>query len=83
MATKSNNIIAKVVEISYKSTTYVGNPVYWVDIETLSGERLKGYTKPNAAIGYYIDNSLYKNFCEISYHYTKSGAMVLESAKIL
>ena len=83
MATKNFKVIAKVISTSYKSTTSYGNNVYFVEIETQNGERMKGYTLPNAAIGYYINNSPFRNYCVITCHYTKSGALVLESAKSL
>ena len=35
---------AKVLGISYKTTSYYGNPSYWVKFETAKGEILKGYT---------------------------------------
>ena len=83
MKTKYFSIRAKVVDIWHKTTTNVGNNVSWVKLETEKGEFLQGYTKPNAAIGIYIYNSPYKEICEFTYHYTKSGLMVLDSAKRL
>jgi hypothetical protein len=83
MATKKYIIRAKVVDVWYKTTTNLGNNVYWVKLETEKGSILQGYTRPNSAICFYISNSPYKELSDISYHYTKSGVMVLDSAKSL
>ena len=68
---------AKVLGISYKTTSYYGNPSYWVKFETTKGEILKGYTANNASCGYSISNYEGKE-CVITYHYTRNGNLIID-----
>ena len=74
---KNSIIIAKVLSTSYKSTSFVGNPSYWVRFETKEGEILKGYTATNASCGYGCGNFIHRN-CELSYHTTKKGNIIID-----
>ena len=53
-------VIAKVISTRYRSTSYYGNPSYYVTLETKDGQVWRCYTAPNASIGYEIENGEYK-----------------------
>lgn len=59
-ATKYDYIDGKVLNVRYRNTSSMGNPSYWVTIETKDGEIVRGYTSPNASLGYEIENSYLK-----------------------
>lgn len=76
---KTNNIkvTAKVIYISYKCTSFYGNPSYWVLFETESGT-IHAYTASDAACGYGCKN-YDGRMCEITYHFTRKGNAIITS----
>jgi len=69
--------VVEVIGTSYKSTSYYGNPSYWVTFTKSDGETLTGYTANNAACGYGCTNFNGKK-CEITYHYTRIGNIIID-----
>lgn len=59
-ATKYEFVEGRVIGVRYRNTSSYGNPSYWVTIETPDGDIIRGYTSPNASIGYGINNPEYK-----------------------
>ena len=60
-----------------------GNPAFYGEFENAAGETLKGRTSSDAACAYGFLN-YYKEFKrEITYHFTKSGAVHFDYIKIL
>ena len=76
MKTNKINAVVKVQATKYKSTSFYGNPSYWVIFEH-NGERIKAYTATDAACGYGCTNYEGK-MCEISYHYTRTGNAIID-----
>jgi len=76
MAQKNIKVTAKVIGTSYKSTSYYGNPSYWVSFETTDGETVHAYTATDAACGYGCTNFNGKD-CAITYHYTRNGNAII------
>lgn len=76
MATKDIKAVVKVITCSYKSTSFYGNPSYWVLFE-YNGEKIKGYTASDASCGYGCTNFNGGKECEISFHYTKKGNVII------
>ena len=74
---KNITIRAKVVDISYKCTSYYGNPSYWVTFETKEGAIIHAHTANNAACGYGCKNYENKE-CEITYHYTQNNNAIID-----
>lgn len=62
---------------SYKSTSYYGNPSYWVNFTNSNNKTLTGYTANNAACGYGCTNFNGKR-CEITYHYTRNNNIIID-----
>ena len=80
MATKKIVVTAKVIGTSYKSTSYYGNPSYWVLFETEDGKEIRAYTASNAACAYSCTNFNGKQ-CVITYHYTRTGSAIIDYMK--
>lgn len=76
METKKINAVVKVQTIKYKSTSYYGNPSYWVTF-VHDGDLIIGYTANNAACGYGCSNYNGK-MCAITYHYTRKGNVIID-----
>ena len=70
--------IGKIKGVSYRNTSYYGNPSYYVTFENEKGETIKGYTAANAACAYGAKNPDLKEFAYIEYHKTKSGKIVID-----
>lgn len=73
-------ITAKVIKTQYKSTSYYGNPSYWVVFQTKENNIIMGYTANNASCGYSCTNFLNKE-CVITYHVTRSGNVIIDSMR--
>ena len=67
----------KVINVTYRNTSYMGNSSYWITFETET-DILKGYTKPNTKAGLIADEVNGK-VTDISYHYTKKGTLIIDS----
>lgn len=60
----------------YKTTSYYGNPSYWVWFH--DGENYeRGYTGSDCACAYGITNYRPWDKVAITYHYTKAGSCVI------
>lgn len=75
MKAKEITEVVKVQATKYKSTSFYGNPSYWVLFEH-NGELIKGYTATDAACGYGCTNYNGK-LCKITYHYTRNGNVII------
>ena len=71
-------IKGRIISTRYKSTSYYGNPKYYVSFEDENGEYYRGETANNAACAYGINNSCYKTSCYITYHVTRNGNLILD-----
>ena len=78
---KSNRIktIGKIKGVSYRNTSYYGNPSYYILFENSEGETIKGYTAANAACAYGCTNSELREFACIVYHITKGGKVIIDN----
>ena len=76
MAKNNIKVRAKVFGVQYKSTSYYGNPSYWVTFETDNGV-LTAYTATDAACGYGCRNYL-GGSAEITYHRTRTGNYIID-----
>ena len=70
--------VGKIKGVSYRNTSYYGNPSYNVLFETETGELIKGYTAADAQCGYSCANSEFRQFAYIEYHTTKGGKIVID-----
>lgn len=76
---KEININGCIVSTMYKSTSFYGNPKYFVTFKNNeTGEILRGETANNAACAYGINNSCYKTSCNIAYHVTRKGNIIVD-----
>jgi len=66
-----------IYSVRYKSTSYYGNPSYYVKFSTDDGKIITGYTASNAACGYGCSNYVNRR-AEIVYHYTRKGTLIIE-----
>lgn len=64
----------------YKTTSYYGNPSYWVWFHD-EEEFEKGYTGSNCACGYGVRNYHEGDKVLMTYHYTKAGNCVITVMK--
>ena len=72
----------KIGAIKFKSTSYYGNPSYWLFwCDEIESGHVHGYTASNASCGYYVCNSLIGKEIEISYHITKNNNLVIDIIK--
>ena len=55
-----NNITGKVIETRHAGTSNMGNPAYWVTIETDSGDVVTLRTMSNTMLAYGITNPEYR-----------------------
>lgn len=78
MTTNRIKTIGKIKGVSYRNTSYFGNPSYYITFENEEGETIKGYTAPNAACAYGCKNPDLKEFAYIEYHSTKGGKIVID-----
>ncbi len=56
----ANTITGRVVKTERATTSYYGNPAFYVTIETADGERSTFRTSTDASIAYAIENSEYR-----------------------
>lgn len=76
---KKNTIKGRIISTRYKSTSYYGNPKYFVSFENVeTGEHFWGETANNAACAYGINNSEFKKPCTITYHITRTGNVIVD-----
>ena len=77
-----DTVIVKNVE--RKGISVNGNPSYWVEFEPkyyLSEIGVsKGYTASDAQCGYSATNFVGKE-CKIEYHFTRNGALIIDTMK--
>ena len=83
----SRRLMATVIvkSVERKGMSVYGNPSYWVEFEpkySLSEIRdRKGYTASNAQCGYLVSNLLIGKECRIEYHFTRKGALIVDTMK--
>lgn len=76
---KGIKVNGRIVSTRYKSTSYYGNPKYYVSFENKeNGEILWGETANNAACAYAIENSEYRENAVIVYHVTRTGNIIVD-----
>ena len=76
---KKINIIGRIVSTRYKSTSFYGNPKYFVHFEVKeTKEIIWAETANNAACAYGINNSDFKKWCNITYHITRNGNYIVD-----
>lgn len=75
---KKINVIVFVESVSYRNTSYYGNPSYWVTFKTAEGEYITGYTGVDHACGYGCKNYVGKA-CRMTYHHTRSGNTIIDN----
>lgn len=80
MATKQFEKRVFILGVKYKSTSYYGNPSYWVYAEDDERNFYTGYTASNSACAYGLRNFEKEN-CIIEYHYTAKGSMIIDRVK--
>ena len=78
MKTKRIKVISKIKDVTFKNRSVYGNPSYYITFENEEGEKITGYTKPNADCAYGCKNPDLKEFAYIEYHVTKSGKIVID-----
>ena len=71
-------VIGKIKGTSFRNTSVYGNPSYYINFETETGEIIKGYTAPNASCGYSCTNSEFSKFAYLEYHITKGGKVIID-----
>lgn len=71
-------IKGRIISTRYKSTSYYGNPKYYVSFEDENGEYYRGETANNAACAYGIGNNDLKESCIITFHYTRMGNLIID-----
>lgn len=69
-----------IYSVRYKSTSYYGNPSYYVTFSAEDGGALCGYTASNAACGYSCSNYVNRR-AEITYHITRGGSVIIDFIK--
>lgn len=80
----SKRLMATVIVkgVARKSMSVHGNPSYWVEFEPkfkLSAIMArKGYTASDAQCSYSASNFVGKD-CRIEFHYTKTGALIIDT----
>ena len=68
-----------VTYVSRKCTSSYGNPSYWVAFaSTKEGRQFRGHTASNAQCGY-IASDLVGKKCKIGYHFTRKGALIIDT----
>lgn len=61
----------------YKTTSYYGNPSYWMWFKDADGNYHSGYTGSNCACGYSVRNFKSGDKVLVKYHYTQTGACIV------
>lgn len=79
MTTNRIKVIGKIKGASYRNTSSYGNPSYYINFETETGETIKGYTAANASCGYSCTNSEFREFAYLEYHITKGGKVIIDN----
>lgn len=73
------------LSVEYKTTSYYGNPSYYIAFLDEKGNYKRGYTASNASAGYTIKN--YRNAMNgspiyLRYHYTRTkGTLIIDGIK--
>lgn len=70
-----------VLKVEYRNNSYFGNNSYWLNFLNCEGHFERGYTSPNAACGYTVQNYRGGDTIFLRYHYTKGGKCVIDSIK--
>ena len=71
-------IKGRIISTRYKSTSYYGNPKYYVTFEDENGNVYRGETANNAACAYSINNYDLWDSCIIYFHYTRTGNLLID-----
>ena len=79
MKTERIKCISKIKDVTFRNTSYYGNPSYYITFENEEGELIIGYTAPNAACAYGCKNPDLQEFAYIEYHKTKGGKIVIDN----
>ena len=76
---KEIKVRGRIISTRYKSTSYYGNPKYFVSFKNEeTDEVLWGETANNAACAYGIENSEFKKAAVITYHVTRTGNIIVD-----
>ena len=70
---KKHDEVLKIERTKRKSTSFYGNPSYWLYFE----DGRVGYTATNASCGYGAQNYEGKK-ARVRYHYTARGSMIID-----
>lgn len=79
---KNEKGIFTILEVEYKSTSYYGNPSYYVYMTDEEGEFYKAQTASNSSCAYGIRN-FKKEKVEVIYHYTQKSTMIINYVKAI
>ena len=75
---KRFNATVLVTKVSRKCNSIYGNPSYWVEFALKDGREFRGYTASDAQCGY-IASNLVDRKCEIGYHYSSKGNLIIDT----
>lgn len=75
---KTNTVKGRIISTRYKSTSYYGNPKYYVSFEDANGNYYTGETANNAACAYSVTNYDLRESCIIDFHYTRLGNLIID-----
>ena len=76
---KRIKINGRILGATYKSTSYYGNPKYYVSFENVeTGEFFMGETANNAACAYGIRNEKFTKQATIIYHITRNNNVIVD-----
>lgn len=71
------------LSVEYKTTSYYGNPSYYIAFLDSKGNYKRGYTSSNASSGYTASNYKYSTNAPIflEYHETRAGNLIVDRIK--
>lgn len=83
MKTKSIRQTVAIVGMSRRRNSYYGNPCYSVSFRLESGRLVTGRTATNAMCAYAMPSPLavseaQPHICELEYHYTRTGNVIID-----
>ena len=79
---KCKTICGMIYYIQYKHTSVNGNPSYYVHFKDENGEKHFAITGTDCAIGYGISSYNPCLVYRFTYHYTKTGTMIITNWNI-
>lgn len=68
-------------DCQYKTTSYYGNPSYWVYFRDAQNTFRSGYTGSNCSCAYSVRNHKDGDKVLITYHFTKTGSLIITNIK--